>query len=55
MKSKPRTKGVITGFSDGESYDDEQSTDEEMEGDNEDDSDSIGEIQAQERRYGNRD
>ena len=45
MKTKPRTKGVITGFSDGESDDDdEQSTDEEMEGENEDDSDSIGDI-----------
>ena len=42
MKTKPRTKGVIIGFSDGESDDDEQSTDEEMEGENEEDeSDSI--------------
>ena len=50
MKTKPKTKGVITGLSDGESDDDdddddEQSTDEEMEGENvEDDSDSIGDI-----------
>ena len=44
MKTKPRTKGVIIGFSNGKSDDDEQSTDEEMEGENEDDSDSIGDI-----------
>ena len=44
MKTKPRTKGVTTGFSDGESDDDEQSTDEEMECENEDDSYSIGDI-----------
>ena len=45
MKTKPRTKGVIFGFSDGESDDDdEQSTDEEMEGENEDDSDSIDDV-----------
>ena len=43
VKTKPRTKGVIIGFSDGES--DEQSTDEEMEGENEeDDSDSIDNV-----------
>ena len=44
MKTKPRTKVVIIGFSDGESDDDEQSTDEEMEGENEDDSDSIDDV-----------
>ena len=45
VKTKPRTKGVIIGFSDGKSDeddDDEQSTDEEMYDENEeDDSDSI--------------
>ena len=46
MKTKPRTKGVIIGFSDGESDDDdEQSIDEEMEGENEEDgSDSIDDV-----------
>ena len=45
VKTKPRMKGVIIGFSDGKSDDDEQSTDEEMEGENEEDySDSIDDI-----------
>ena len=45
VKTKPRTKGVITGFSDGESDDDEQSTDKEMEGENEEDhSDSSDDV-----------
>ena len=36
VKTKPRTKGVIFGYSDGEcDDDDEQSTDEEVEGENE--------------------
>ena len=47
MKTKPRTKGVIIGLSDGESDDDEQSTDEEVEGENEeDDSDSIDDVKS---------
>ena len=44
MNTKSRTKGVIIGFSDGESDDDEQSTDEETEDENENDGDSIDDI-----------
>ena len=44
VNTKPRTKGVIIGFSNGESDVDEQCTDEETEGENEDDSDSIDDI-----------
>ena len=48
-KTKPRTKGVIIGFSDGESdnNDDEQSTDEETAGENEeDDTDSTDDVKS---------